>query len=76
MTTGSPIPKREPAYLDLGRGFKWYVIEEEREDVVRGGPFETEAEAWAAIDAWHEELADLYDAVEERARRDGVTVCW
>lgn len=74
MTTASPIPGREPAYLDLGRGFKWYVVEEEH--AVRGGPFETEAEAQAAIKAWHEKMGALYDAVERRAREEGVTVAW
>lgn len=74
--SSSPIPRREPAYLDLGRGLKWYVIEDERYDVVRGGPFASEAEAQSAIGRWVEELHAEYEAVEREAREGGWTVTW
>jgi hypothetical protein len=72
--SGSPIPERAPVQRDLGRGPEWFVEEDER--VIRGGPYSSESEARAAITAWHAELGELYEAVEERARREGERVAW
>ena len=75
--SGSPQPEYYAAEADMGRGFELYIFDRlDGWPTVRGGPFATPEEAESEIDRRYEEMSDLYDAVEERARRDGVTVCW
>lgn len=82
MSTGSPMPHFEAAYLDLGRGFKWYVLRDMHAETARwlrrasGGPYASESEALMEIERRYQEIDDLYVAIEERAWREGYTVAW
>jgi len=75
--SASPLPERYAVELprreERGGGTAWYVAERWSPNdfgEIRGGPYETEAEAQAAIDAWHRELDALYDAI------NGPGVAW
>lgn len=81
--SGSPLPERYAVELPRpegrGGGTAWYVLERWSADdpgEIRGGPFETRRAARTAIEAWHRELHELYDAVERQAREEGTTVAW
>lgn len=74
MTTGSPIPERwVEERLRRDGCWAWHFFVE---GSFRGGPYPTREQAEARMAEWDQELDDLYEAVEERARRDGVTVQW
>lgn len=76
MIAASPIPRREAVQgytFPGGVPERWYVAETDDDGyplAIRGGPFETEAEALAEIEAWRRELDELYDAM------NGPGVCW
>ena len=71
--SASPIPWHEVSHLNLGRGWRWYLLVGDR---VRGGPYASETEAEAARDEQLREISDLYEAVEADARENGYRVAW
>jgi len=75
--TCSPRPEYHVELADMGRGFELYIFDRlDGYPVPRGGPYASEESARRELARRNRELDDLYDAVEERARRDGVTVQW
>ena len=75
--TCSPRPEYHVEVADMGRGFRLYLFDRlDGWPTVRGGPYASEQTAQRELARRERELDELYDAVEERARRDGVVVCW
>lgn len=86
--SASPPTQYSVAYLDLGRGERWYLLvgtdadSVYRDDLrgghrgVRGGPFPTRQDAEAEVERRYQEMQDEYDYVEEMARRGGYSVQW
>jgi len=87
--SASPLPRYEPvsgAVLFPGeekRAGRWYVYRDRVDDEpyfdhrgIDGGPYGTRMEAEEEIERRYAEMNELYERVEEEARRGGFRVQW